>query len=219
MLEKFNAAIFDLDGTLVDSMGMWTQIDIDYLARWGYELPDDLQKAIEGFSFSETAMYFKTRFNIPDELEKIKSDWNSMAHEHYNSRIGLKENVRELLKELETSGVKMAIATSNSRYLAELVLEANEIKGHFEHIVTSCDVDKGKPFPDVYLKAASMLGVDPDECIAFEDTVAGAKAARGAGMYTVGIFDVHSEKYIDELRENTDMFIHGYSEIFQGVRK
>ena len=80
---KYKGVIFDLDGTLVDSMWMWEAIDIEYLARFGIELPPDLQKKISGMSFSETAVYFKETFKIPDSLEKIKQTWNEMAFYKY----------------------------------------------------------------------------------------------------------------------------------------
>ena len=84
--ENIKAVIFDLDGTLLDSMWIWKQIDIDYLSKFGLELPPDLQTAIEGMSFSETAVYIKNRFNIPDSLDKMKSDWNEMAENEGRSR-------------------------------------------------------------------------------------------------------------------------------------
>ncbi len=79
MLSNIKAIIFDLDGTLVDSMWIWKQVDIDYLEKHGHPLPDDLQKDIEGMSFTETAQYFKNRFNIEDDIDDIKAEWNAMA--------------------------------------------------------------------------------------------------------------------------------------------
>ena len=81
MIEQKKAVIFDLDGTLMDSMWMWTDIDIEYLGRYGYELPPDLQNEIEGMGFTETATYFKNRFRLPQPLEEIKKEWNRMAYD------------------------------------------------------------------------------------------------------------------------------------------
>ena len=88
ILEHKKAVIFDLDGTLIDSMWMWKAIDIEYLGRFGLECPEDLQKEIEGMSFSETAVYFKERFGIPETLEEIKQDWVDMSLEKYKKEIG-----------------------------------------------------------------------------------------------------------------------------------
>lgn len=101
MLKNIEAVIFDLDGTLVDSMWMWKTIDIEYLARFGLEFPQDLQSSIEGMSFSETAVYFKKRFNLPDSIDQIKSDWNQMAWDKYLYEVPLKEGVREFLEYLK----------------------------------------------------------------------------------------------------------------------
>ena len=87
MIENYEAVLFDLDGTLVDSMWLWHAIDVEYLAGFGLEVPDDLGSAIDGMGFSETAAYFKERFNIPDSIEKIKETWNNMAYEFYQQRI------------------------------------------------------------------------------------------------------------------------------------
>ena len=97
MMDGIEAVIFDLDGSLVDSMWIWKDIDIEYLGRFGLEPPVGLQSEIEGMSFSETAGYFKERFRLPDSVEKIKEDWNRMAWDKYMSQVPLKEGVREYL--------------------------------------------------------------------------------------------------------------------------
>ena len=91
------AVIFDLDGSMVDSMWVWRSIDIEYLGKFGIDLPENLQACIEGMSFSETAAYFKERFSLPDDLETIKEDWNRMAWDKYANEVPVKEGVRELL--------------------------------------------------------------------------------------------------------------------------
>ena len=97
MIKDVQAVIFDLDGSLVDSMWIWKEIDIEYLGKYGISIPQDLQSDIEGMSFSETAVYFKETFQLPDSLEKIKSDWNEMAYEKYTKEVPLKYGVKELL--------------------------------------------------------------------------------------------------------------------------
>ena len=94
MLDKKKAFIFDLDGTLVDSMWMWKDIDVEFLSAYGYECPEDLQKSIEGMSFSETAVYFKERFALPLKLEEIKQIWTEMSLEKYRREVSLKHGVR-----------------------------------------------------------------------------------------------------------------------------
>ena len=101
MLKNINAVIFDLDGTLVDSMWMWKAIDVEYLSRFGIELPEDLQREIEGMSFSETAVYFKERFQLEPSVEEIKDTWNEMAYEKYANEVPLKQGALKFLKYLK----------------------------------------------------------------------------------------------------------------------
>jgi len=213
MISNVKAVIFDLDGTLVDSMWMWKQIDIDYLGRFGYEVPDDLQDSIEGMSFTETAEYFKNRFNIPDSLEQIKSDWNAMAWDLYANQVPLKAGVADFLEMLRQKEIKLGIATSNSRELVELVTKKNQIHSYFQTIRTSCDVNKGKPAPDIYLKVAEDLCVDPKDCLVFEDVVQGIMAGKNAGMTVCAVKDAYSEKQDVEKKECSDYYIDSYVEL------
>ena len=144
MIKDYKAVIFDLDGTLVDSMWIWKKIDIDFLEKRGHSLPDDLQKKIEGMSFTETATYFKTTFNLSEEIEEIKSVWVEMSRNLYSKDIKLKRGIMELLNTLKDKGIQIGIGTSNSRELAEIVLKNNGVRDYFEVLVTSCDVKKGK---------------------------------------------------------------------------
>lgn len=204
MLQDIKAVIFDVDGTLVDSMWIWKQVDIDFLARRGIELPIDLQKDIEGLSYTSTAEYFKERFRLPESIDEIKEEWRQMADDFYNSIIPLKSGVKETLKLLRERNMKLGIATSNSRELVQTMLHKHEIAGYFDAIRTSCEVPRSKPFPDVYLKAAEDLDIAPENCLVFEDTVAGATAARAAGMRVMVIYDelsAESEKHLNQLGE------------------
>ena len=117
------AVIFDLDVSMVDSMWLWKAIDIEYLGKFGITLPENLQACIEGMSFSETAAYFKERFNLPDDLDTIKAEWNRMAWDKYTYEVHVIEGVTELLEYCIEHGIKAGIATSNSRELVENVVK------------------------------------------------------------------------------------------------
>lgn len=213
MIHDIKAVIFDLDGTLVDSMWMWKQIDVEYLGRYGIELPEDLQSSIEGMSFSETAEYFKQRFQLDDPIEKIKADWNEMAWDKYANQVPLKAGVAEFLDELRQKDIKMGIATSNSRELVDLVTKKNQIHSYFQSIRTSCEVNKGKPSPDIYLLVADDLGVTPGDCLVFEDVVQGIMAGKNADMKVCAVKDAYSEDQDDEKKALSDYYIDSYVEL------
>lgn len=213
MIKDYKAVIFDLDGTLVDSMWIWKKIDIDFLEERGHSLPDDLQKKIEGMSFTETANYFKTTFNLSEEIEEIKSVWVEMSRNLYSEDIKLKRGIMELLNILKDKGIQIGIGTSNSRELAEEVLKNNNVREYFEVLVTSDDVNKGKPEPDVFLKAAELMNVDASDCLVFEDTHAGVLAGKAAGMGVIAIYDAVSEEYMEEIKNSADHYLMCFSEL------
>ncbi len=207
MFDQIDAVLFDLDGTLIDSMWMWESIDIEYLKRFGLTCPKDLQPSIEGMSFSETAIYFKERFHICDPIEKIKKDWNEMAYEKYKYEVSLKKGVFELLHKLKEKKIKMGIATSNSVTLVTMVLEQLKVRSFFDAVHTSCEVAKGKPSPDIYLFVADKLNVTPKKCLVFEDIISGILAGKSAGMKTCAVYDKYSEAQDQQKRQLADFYI------------
>ena len=213
MLKGIKAVIFDLDGSLVDSMWMWRDIDIEYLGKFGITLPEDLQSRIEGMSFSETAAYFKAHFPIPDSIEQMKEDWNRMAWDKYLHEVPLKEGVHEFLTGCQERGILLGIATSNSRQLVENIADVHGLHNFFQCIMTGCEVDRGKPAPDIYLKVADILNVEPFECLVFEDIVPGIQAGKSAGMRVCAVEDDYS---IDS-RETKKALADHYIETFRGL--
>ncbi len=211
MFNNYEGVIFDLDGTLIDSMGIWHQIDIDYLGEKGIPLPDDLQSKIEGFSFRETAVYFKERFQLPESVEEIMDVWNTMSFEMYTNGVTLKPGVMEILEHIKEKGLKLAIATSNSTHLTNSVLKAMGIDNYFDCIVTGNDVKKGKPDPEIYLKAAKILNLNPSKCFVFEDIPNGILAGKNAGMTTCAIEDEYSLDLKDIKAELADYYTIDYN--------
>lgn len=213
MLKDIKAVIFDLDGTLIDSMWMWKDIDIEYLEKFGLSMPEDLQASIEGMSFSETAEYFKQRFSLPLSLAEIKAEWNEMAWNKYAHEVPFKEGAIRFLTYLREKGIKTGIATSNSRDLVSLILETHEAEGYFDSIHTSCEVKKGKPAPDIYELVASELQVEPKDCLVFEDVVQGIMAGKNAGMKVCSVYDDFSKDMDEKKKELSDYYIQNFDEI------
>jgi HAD superfamily hydrolase (TIGR01509 family) len=216
-INHFKAIIFDLDGTLIDSMWIWKQIDIDFLKKRHIDFPEDLQKEIEGMSFTETAHYFKNRFKIEESIEAIQEEWHHMAVEFYASRIPLKEDVQHLMAYATANNIVMGIGTSNSKALLETVLEAHQIESHFKTVRTSCEVASGKPSPDIFLKVAEDLNVLPEECLVFEDTYAGVKAGKNAGMTVVAIYDEVSATSSEEIKNIADLYVTSFREFLDYI--
>ncbi len=215
MLNNIEAIIFDVDGTIADSMWMWKQIDIEYLGRFGIELPPDLQKNIEGMSFRETAHYFKEHFSISDSVEKMMSDWNAMAANKYRYEIPLKEGVLTFFDECRRRGVYLGIVTSNSAELLGYLLKAHNLENYFDVIITGSDGLKGKPAPDMYLEAAKRLAVSPKKCLVFEDIIPGILAGKSAGMKVCAIDDLYSRDVILEKKKEADYFIESFIELLE----
>ena len=213
LLEGKRAILFDLDGTLVDSMWMWKQIDIEFLGRFGYDCPDDLQKIIEGMSFSETAVYFKERFEIPWSLDEIKACWTQMSIDKYRYEVPFKEGALEFLKYCKEHGIRTGIATSNARDMVDAVIESLNMGEYLDVITTACEVKAGKPEPDIYLEVAKRLQVDPAECLVFEDIPAGIMAGKRAGMQVIAVEDDFSKHMKPEKLALADGFIESYFDI------
>ena len=217
MLDNVKAVIFDLDGTLVDSMWIWGQVDIEFLANNGYEVPPGLQDSFEGMSFTDIAVYFKDRFNLPMSIEEIKATWNKMAEYKYLHDVKTKEGAIELLDELKKRGIKTGIATSNSKELVKMCLESLGIQDRFDCIKTACEVEKGKPAPDIYLAVAKEVGVDPANCLVFEDIPNGVLAGKNAGMKVCAVYDDDSKKRQDQVKEFADYYIITFKEVLDGT--
>lgn len=213
MLHGKKALIFDMDGSLVDSMWVWKDIDVEYLSKFGYTIPNDLQKNIEGKSFTETAVYFKERFSIPDSVEEIKADWRQMAWDMYRTRVMPKPGALALLDYCKCKGIKLGIATSNSREIVDMLLEERGLTNYFSCIMTSCEAKKGKPAPDIYLLTAEQLGVEPADCLVFEDIIYGIQAGKSAGMQVCAVEDEYSAYQWEEKKALADYYIHDFTDI------
>lgn len=213
MLKNKKAVLFDLDGTLVDSMGVWEEIDIEYLSMHGLEVPQGLQHEIEGIPFTEVAVYFRKRFQLQESLEEIMQTWLDMAMDKYCYEIPLKKGACEFVRCLEKQGIRMAVVSSNHLELIRACLEAHGIADCFSVIITADDVEKGKPEPDVYLEAAARLKVKPEECLVFEDIVPGITAGKRAGMQVCAVEDSYSEYQKLEKMKYADYYIHSFEDV------
>ena len=214
MLTGKKAVIFDMDGSLVDSMWIWPEVDRIYMGKYGLVQPADFHKAIEGKSYTETAQYFVDTFcNLHRTVEQVKEEWKDMTIELYSTKVLPKPGAVDFLRAMRKRGVLLGIATSNDRDLAEAALKAQGILGYFDSVRTSCEVAAGKPAPDVYLKVADDLHVHPSACLVFEDVPNGILAGKNAGMEVCAVDDEFSRSDEKEKKRLADYFIHDFYEI------
>ena len=211
--ERCRGIVFDLDGSLMDSMWIWKAIDIEYLGRYGFFPPKGFQDEIGGLSFFETAVQFKNRFRIPESVEEIMEEWNRMAYEKYAHEVFLKPGADRLLRFCGENGIRLAVASSNSRELVDRVLASNKVTDLFQAIVTGSEVTRGKPEPDVYLCAAEKIGVSPEQILAFEDIVPGIRSAKAAGMEVCAVYDEASSHTEEQKRKEADYWIRDFRDL------
>ena len=200
-------AIFDLDGTILDSLWIWEEIDRRFLAKRGIAMPEDYVDAVNRMEFSQAAEYTIARFGLPDALESLMSEWTAMTRDAYAHEIALKPGVKAYLESLSSRGVRLGIATSSTPELFAPALENNGILRLFSAIATTSEVPHGKDRPDVYLLAAERLGMVPSECIVFEDTLPGIRSASSAGFITAGVRDRFSENDAQAIKALSDFWI------------
>jgi HAD superfamily hydrolase (TIGR01509 family) len=211
-MKDFDAAIFDLDGTLIDSLGMWENLDREFLAKRGIRATPEYTAAVTAMSFLEAAEYTVRRFGFRETPEELAAEWNELVRDEYAHRIGLKPHAREYLEFLKRRGKTLGVATALPEGLYGPVLEHNGVAGFFRAFASVHEVGRGKGFPDVYLLAARRLGTPPERCVAFEDVEPALRGAKAAGMTAVGVYDAHSGDEA-EMRAAADRYIRDFAEL------
>lgn len=215
----YQGAIFDLDGTILDSMGVWRQIDREFLGRRGLPVPDDYLEAITPLGFDRAAEYTIRRFSLKETRGEIIREWYQMAREAYENKVQLKEGAREWLERLKEGGIPLAVATSSDEALFVPALKRNGIYGCFDAFVTVKEVARGKGFPDIYEEAACRIGREPEECVVFEDILQGVRGAKMGGFCAVGVYDEDSARDEPSIRSIADYYIYSYGQLLRGRPK
>ncbi|MBR6044724.1 MAG: HAD family phosphatase [Ruminococcus sp.] len=213
----FKGAIFDLDGTLVDSAGVWNDIDIRFLSKRGIEIPDDYAKQVSALDFYDAAIYTRERFGLDDEPEAMIDEWFGYALDEYSHNIKALPHAAELLERLKSEGVKIALATASDKRLYTAVLSNNGILGYFDVFASTDEVSRGKGYPDVYELAAQRLGLEAGECIVFEDIIEGIQGAKAGGFTAAACLYGSFSADRDRMCREADISFSDYSQLFCGL--
>ena len=199
-------AIFDLDGTLLDSMFIWDTIGEDYLRSLGKEPHEDLKETFMTLTLEEAAIYYRENYGVTLSVKEIVDGVNAMVEQTYRTKVTLKLGVADYLCRLKENGVRMCVATVTDRYLVEETLERLGVRHYFSEIFTCAEVGFGKDKPIIYQKALEYLGTAKDETYVFEDMLFALNTAKTDGFPTVGVYDRH-EAHQDELKELSDYYV------------
>ena len=210
--------IFDLDGTLIDSMNVWREVDTKFFAKRNMPFPEDLFDNMQSNNITGMAVHFKNRFSLTETAEEIVSEWLREVDYAYNNNINLKPGAYELLNLFKEKNIKLAVGTSNERGLTNAVLKRHNILDYFDSIVCGCDCENGKPAPDIFLKIASNLNTNSKECLVIEDSLLGVRAAKNAGMSVLAVADDQSKRDRKDIIKEADGFIESLFDVldYQG---
>lgn len=212
-ITDFKGVIFDLDGTLVNSSHVWSDIDVKFLAKRGFSVPDDYFKQVSAMNFQAAAEYTNKRFSLNENISDIIAEWYSMAIYEYSHNIRLKPDAEKFLKKLHDSGIKIALATASSKELYEAVLKNNGVYGLFDFFASTDQVKHGKGFPDVYEFACEGIGLKPHECAVFEDIIEGVRGAKLGGFTAAACLDEHYTADWQDMKNEADFYFSDYSEL------
>ena len=215
---EFNAVIFDMDGTLIDSTSIWHDIDKAFFTKRNMELPSDYAQHIVHLGLTQAAIYTKETYHLDESIEDIMKEWHDMSIDMYKYHVPLKEGALELLKLLKKNNIKMAIATANDEPLYRPCIERLGIGEYFDAIADVNTAKEGKQSAKIYLDLAEKLGSEPRNTLVLEDMPTCVKTAFKSGFLTVAVYDNASKEYDQEKKDNSLLFIHNFSELLEVLK-
>ncbi|BDR53117.1 beta-phosphoglucomutase [Bombiscardovia nodaiensis] len=207
------AAIFDLDGTLLDSMGIWQEIDRRFFARRQIDMPADYASAVASMQTGAIARYTIERFGLREEPQALVDEWNDDAQLLYATAVQPKPHALQYLASLKASGAKLAVATSLPPRLRQAALEHAQMTACFDHVCSVDDAQSiGKEEPTIYLLAARQLRVEPADCTVFEDLLVAVRSAHRAGMKAWAMYDESSAQDWPTIEAEADGAIYDFAQ-------
>ena len=211
--DDVKGAIFDVDGTLLDSMTVWLHITDNFFQANGLILSDEKAEQYREMTIEESMSSIKEEFGSEMSLEKVEEEIQRLAAIEYENNIELKPYAKEYIEKLHADGVKIAIATSGYPHLCKAAFKRLGIEQYIDIYAFSSEVGVNKSNPDIYLLAAKRLGLEPEDCVVFEDISLGISGAKKAGCKTCAIYDDTNARYTDELKQISDHYITGWKDL------
>lgn len=199
--------IFDMDGTLTDSNGLWLEVDEEFLSRRGLRTTREYQDMVGRSIFPVAAKFTIDYFGLSDTPEAIMEEWESLAAYHYANTVALKEGALELLKRCKADGIPMALFTACRPTLSRSVLERHNLLHYFDHIVFAEEIGLEKHDPRCFLRLCQLIGADPGECTLFDDNPSNCATALSAGMRAVGVYDDFYAHRQEELKASSTRYV------------
>lgn len=206
-------AIFDFDGTIVDSMPMWSYVPDRLLQRYGQRMTAEAFEATEPLNCDDECLWFHEHLGVGESGEALFEELRAMVRDEYEHVIPAWPHVGEFLESLRQAGIPMVIASSTPADDIRVGLRAHGLEEYFSDVIFTGDVGRGKEFPDVYLYALEQLGTDRETTWVFEDAPFGVRTAHEAGFPTVALLNDHDGRDEDFLRRYADILVHGYEEL------
>ena len=200
-------AIFDIDGVLLDSMGIWDDLGARYLRSLDKIPEEGLNKILFSMSMEQGAEYLNEHYGLNKSVKETVEGIGRMLEDYYFYEVLLKPGAKEVLEFLKSKNIKMAAATSSPRTHIEKALSRNGLLGYIEKIYTTSEVGVSKHSPDIYNLAADFLKTKSEETLVFEDSLYAIKTAKEAGFVTVGVFDEKGESNQAELENQADLYL------------
>ena len=203
---RIRGAIFDVDGTLLDSMFIWDTIGETYLRSIGYQPKENLNETFKNMSLHQAARYYQTEYGVTQSIDEIMDGVNAMLERYYRFEAPLKPGAAELLERLRQSGVRLCIATATDRHLVEAALNRCGVLSCFGEIFTCNEVGHGKDEPDIFEAALRFLGTEKSETVVFDDSLYAIRTAKETGFPVAAVYDSH-EKEQDKVRLLADIYL------------
>lgn len=209
---QIKGAIFDFDGTLLDSMWLWTSIGAEYLKSMGILPESDVDREILRMSLKDAAEYIRAVYNLDQTPDEIRAGVNKLVEKSYFESLELKPGVMEMIKRLQADGVRMCVATASDRYMVEAAIQRTGLAPFLHGILTCTELSTTKSTPVIYEAAAKLLGTGKTDTLVFEDAAHAVKTAKDAGFTVIGIYDPTEEDNIDFIKATADFYLRSPAE-------